>query len=62
MEEPVPPLLSAGLPALAAWWAGGCPRPQPSQPGRRLSDGGEEEGEGGRLEDFAPGNKNRAGA
>ena len=62
MEEPVPALLSAGLPALAAWWAGGCPRPQPSQYGRGLSDRGGEEGEAGHLEDFAPGNNNRAGA
>ena len=62
MEDLVPALLSAGLPALAAWWAGGCPRPQPSQPGERLSDGGGEEGEAGQLEDFAPGNNNRAGA
>ena len=62
MEEPVHILLSAGLPALAAWWAGGRPRPPPSQPGQSLSDRGEEEGERGHLEDFAPGNNNRAGA
>ena len=46
----------------AAWWAGGRPRPQPSQPGERLSDGGGEEGKRGLLENFAPGNNNRAGA
>ena len=40
----------------AAWWAGGRPRPQPSQCGQSLWDGGGEEGEAVRLEYFAPGN------